>query len=87
LQEKRAELPQHEPAGGDSQAEIEQFPMAHRALEIIRDEFEDSTWEAFWRMTIQGQTSAEVADALGMNGSAVRQAKYRVLRRLRRELS
>lgn len=60
--------------------------LVHRAMEAIRGEFEDTSWEAFWRMTVQSHSSAEIAADLGLSKSAVRQAKYRVLRRLRREL-
>jgi DNA-directed RNA polymerase specialized sigma24 family protein len=57
-----------------------------RALEIIRPEFEDRTWQAFWRATVDGHTAAEIAQDLGMTPRAVRQANYRVRRRLRRDL-
>lgn len=63
-----------------------QSDLVHRALENIRDEFEDRTWKAFWRASVEGQTSVEIAESLGMTKQAVRQAKYRVLRRLRQEL-
>ena len=79
------EVPQEEPEQGDSQTGVATLQV-HRTLESVRHEFEDSTWEAFWRITVQGQTSAEAAAALNMTKSAARQAKYRVLRRLRREL-
>ena len=58
----------------------------HRALELIRGDFEDHTWQAFWRTTIDNHTPAEVAPALGMSKVAVRQAKARVLRRLKEEV-
>ncbi len=54
-----------------------------RWLKIIQADFEDHTWNAFWRITVEGQDTAEVATALGMSANAVRQAKSRVLRRLR----
>ena len=57
-----------------------------RALEMIRAEFEDRTWQAFWRVTVDGQPPKEVAQELGVTPSAVRLAKSRVLRRLREEL-
>lgn len=60
--------------------------LVHRALEAVREEVEPSTWQAFWRMTVLGHSSAEVARDLGLTRSAVRQAKYRLLRRLRQEL-
>ncbi|MHB8901598.1 MAG: RNA polymerase sigma factor [Thermoguttaceae bacterium] len=61
--------------------------MVHRVLHNIRPDFDDSTWEAFWQMTVLNRTSAEAAESLGMSKSAVRQAKYRILKRLREELT
>jgi RNA polymerase sigma-70 factor (ECF subfamily) len=87
MQQQLAQLPQPDlsatEAPHDDHAEL---ALVHRAMEAIRGEFEDSSWEAFWRMAVQGHSSAEIAEDLGMSKSAVRQAKYRVLRRLRREL-
>ena len=60
--------------------------VVHRALDLIRDEFRERTWQAFWRLTITGQSAAEIGDALKLNEKAVRQAKYRVLCRLRQIL-
>ena len=61
--------------------------VTHRALEMIRAEFEDRTWRAFWRVTAEGRTPADVADELGMTVRAVYMAKYRVSKRVRCELS
>jgi RNA polymerase sigma-70 factor (ECF subfamily) len=60
--------------------------FSRRVLESIRAEFEPRTWDAFWRIVVDGQSPAEVAAALGMSLPAVYQAKSRVLGRLRREL-
>ena len=60
--------------------------LCHRALESIRAEFEDRTWQAFWFVTIDQRSSTDVARQLGMSSSSVRQAKCRVLRRLRQEM-
>jgi RNA polymerase sigma-70 factor (ECF subfamily) len=60
--------------------------LLHRTLNLIRMEFEETTWQAFRRTAIEGQTAAGVASDLGMTAHAVRQAKYRVLRRLRSEM-
>ena len=65
----------------------ERSALMHRALMQIRPEFEPSTWEAFWRSTVDEQKSSDVAADLRNAAAAVRQAKYRVLRRLRNELS
>jgi RNA polymerase sigma-70 factor (ECF subfamily) len=60
--------------------------VLHRALDLIRSEFEERNWQAFWRASVEQQSSTDIASDLGMTPNAVRQAKYRVLRRLRREL-
>jgi RNA polymerase sigma-70 factor (ECF subfamily) len=60
--------------------------LLRRALELIRDEFEERTWQAFWRTTVDGQAPRDVAADLAMSPGAVRVAKCRVLHRLREEL-
>jgi RNA polymerase sigma-70 factor (ECF subfamily) len=40
----------------------------------------------FWRVTVDGEATAEVARDLSVSPSAVRLAKSRILRRLREEL-
>jgi RNA polymerase sigma-70 factor, ECF subfamily len=55
-------------------------------LKLLRAEFEDRTWEAFWRAMVERQPTARIALELGMSIDAVYQAKSRVLRRLRQEL-
>jgi RNA polymerase sigma-70 factor (ECF subfamily) len=57
-----------------------------RALDLIRDEFEPRTWQAFWHIVVDGRTAREAAEELGMSAGAVRVAKSRVLHRLREEL-
>ena len=57
-----------------------------QALLVIRIEFEEKTWQAFWRTTVDGQRGVDVAEELGMPAKSVRQAKYMVLKRLRLEL-
>ena len=56
-----------------------------RLLNLIRDEFEPGTWQAFQMAAVEGRPAAEVAAALGLTPNAVRVAKCRVLARLRRE--
>jgi RNA polymerase sigma-70 factor, ECF subfamily len=54
-----------------------------QALKLVKDEFEERTWQAFWRAVVDGQSPAIIADDLGVTAAAVRQAKSRVLRRLK----
>ena len=58
----------------------------HRTLELIRIEFEDRTWKAFWSVAVDGRDPADVAADLDMSRMAVYKAKSRVLQRLRSEL-
>ncbi|WP_182870970.1 RNA polymerase sigma factor [Rhodopirellula sp. JC639] len=57
-----------------------------KILDLVRDDFDDSTWQCFHRMVIEGHRAIDVGEDLGMRPAAVRQAKYRVTKRLRTEL-
>lgn len=57
--------------------------MIKRAAEAIKDDFEPHTWQAFWQSTVEGKPSSEIAEELQMTSNAIRQAKFRVLARLR----
>ena len=59
--------------------------LVHRILDVVLAEFESRTWEAFWRIVVEGQSPSEAAAALTLSLPAVYQAKSRVLRRLRQE--
>ncbi len=60
--------------------------MLHRALAYVKVEFRDQTWNAFWRTTVLGEPTDSVAADFGISAAAVRQARSRVLRRLRQQL-
>jgi RNA polymerase sigma-70 factor (ECF subfamily) len=66
--------------------EIERRQVIWRAIDLIRCDFEEATWRAFWETTVEGRTAAEVGRQLGLRENNVRQAKFRVLRRLRTDL-
>ena len=57
-----------------------------QALFTVRLDYEERTWKAFWRTTVDEQRSVDIAEELGMTAKNVRQAKYKILRHLRREL-
>jgi RNA polymerase sigma-70 factor (ECF subfamily) len=71
-----------EPA--DDEAEVSL--LYRRAVEQVRGEFEQRTWDIFWRTVIEGLSPAAVAEELNTTPAAVRQAKSRVLRRLKQEM-
>ena len=56
--------------------------LIHRAIELVRGEFEAKTWAAFWRTTVDGQSAEDVAAEVGISREAVYIAKSRVRRRL-----
>jgi RNA polymerase sigma-70 factor (ECF subfamily) len=77
-----AERPDVEDDG--EKAEVGQ--VYRRAVEQVRTEFEDRTWQAFWFVAIEGRAPANLIETLGMSPAAIRQAKSRVLRRLKQEM-
>jgi RNA polymerase sigma-70 factor (ECF subfamily) len=54
-------------------------------LELVEQEFEPKTLQAFRRLALDGASGAEVAQELGLSVAAVYVAKSRVLQRIRRE--
>lgn len=56
------------------------------AVERIRCNFEDTTWQAFWQTSVSDRKTGDVAEELGMSVGAVYIARSRVLARLRKEI-
>lgn len=69
--------------GSDTIEQNEKSAVFRAAVEIILNEFEPRTWDAFWRVTAESRPVDVVAVELGMSNNAVYLAKSRVLRRLR----
>ena len=72
-----------EPVDGED-AEVGQ--LYRRALDLVRGEFEDRTWQAFWLTAVEGRAPAALTAELDMSTAAIRQCKSRVLRRLKAEM-
>ena len=60
--------------------------IVNRALELLRPEFREQTWQACWLQVVEDQKAPEVAERLKMPVNAVYLAKSRILARLRQEL-
>lgn len=60
--------------------------LYRRAVEQVRGEFEERTWHMFWRTVIEGRPTVALAEELSVSPAAVRQAKSRILRRLKQEM-
>lgn len=56
------------------------------AAERIREEFHESTWQAFWKTAVDGLSAKDVSATLKMSPGAVYVAKSRVIARLREEI-
>jgi RNA polymerase sigma-70 factor, ECF subfamily len=59
--------------------------LHRRALELVRREFEERTWQMFWVTVVERRSPVDVAADLGVTPAAVRKAKSRVLHRLKEE--
>ena len=56
------------------------------AVDQIRSDFPEQTWEIFWRLAMVGDKPTDVAAELGISVASVYTAKCRVLKYLRLEL-
>jgi RNA polymerase sigma-70 factor (ECF subfamily) len=79
-----------DPEGDDPAAAIDEAEhrsvLAAQAARLIRAEFAEHTWQAFWATAIDGRPADAVAAELGVTRNAVYLARARVLARLRVEL-
>ena len=73
-------------AGQPEEETADARALYHRAMGLVRGDFEEQTWQAFWLTVVEGRSATVLAPELGMTAAAVRQAKARVLRRLKEEL-
>jgi RNA polymerase sigma factor (sigma-70 family) len=70
-------------------AETAFFDMEYRrglfvwAADQVRDEFRQSTWQAFWLTAVEGQPASAAAAASGISIGAVYIARSRVMARLK----
>lgn len=69
-----------------TEQEYNQF-VATRALQLMKNEFESTTWQACWQSITTDLTALQIAENLGITVNAVYLAKSRVLRRLRQQLA
>ena len=61
--------------------------LYQRALEVVRRDYNESTWEACWQAITTDKSAAEIGAALGLTEGAVYAAKCRILKRLREDLA
>jgi RNA polymerase sigma-70 factor (ECF subfamily) len=85
LAQVEAPLPSDPPEAAEDE-ETDTGLLYRRALDLIRRDFEEATWQAFWKVVVEGRPPKDVATELGQKRGTVDSAKYRVLKRLREEL-
>ncbi|MEZ6089947.1 MAG: sigma-70 family RNA polymerase sigma factor [Pirellulaceae bacterium] len=57
-----------------------------RAVQLMKTDFQENTWRAFWLSVVEGKSTDEVCSTLGMKAGAVRNARSKVQKRLIEEL-
>jgi RNA polymerase sigma-70 factor (ECF subfamily) len=77
--EQPLELPDDDPPE-------ERQKLSRRALELVRTEFEDRTWQMFWLTVVEDRAPATVAAQFDVTPATVRKAKSRILHRLKQEI-
>ncbi len=74
-------------ASNTDPSESEQLTaLLTRALEQIREEFEQRTWQIFQRSVVDQIPTGLVAEEFSISSATVRQVRSRILRRLRQQL-
>lgn len=83
LLEEQAGREQQEEALWNEEYERRLFALA---VEQVRGDFQDSTWQAFWQTAVEGKKPREVGEALGLSVAAVYMAKSRVTAQLKKHI-
>lgn len=75
---------------GDDGADVWEVEYQRRlaaiAMERVKSEFQENTWQAFWLTAVEGIPAAEAAKRVGMSPGAIYVAKSRILARLKEEV-
>jgi RNA polymerase sigma-70 factor (ECF subfamily) len=56
------------------------------AAEIVQEQFEEATWQAFWKTSVEQQPLVDVCGELGMSRGAIYVARSRVMVKLRKHI-
>lgn len=82
----QSELPLDRPAPDESDEEWERDyrqGLFNAAAEVVRQEVQDRTFQAFWKTAVEGESAPQVAPQLGLSVGAVYIARSRVTARIR----
>jgi len=78
-----SQKPSQEEAESDAFHAEYRRKVFHWAAEKIRPEVKESSWQAFWLTSIEGQRAETVAEQLGLSLGSVYAAKFRIVARMR----
>ena len=67
----------------EEQAGSEDAFIVQRAMDLIKDEFDPRNWAAFEQVALHERSAADVAQEIGVAAQTIRQANYRIRRRLK----
>ena len=67
-------------------AQADSLDARRRMIELLRQCFDQRTWQMFWETTVIGRPPLDVADEMGVSKWAVYKARARVLQRLQLEM-
>jgi RNA polymerase sigma-70 factor (ECF subfamily) len=77
-----------DPSDGSEEWEVEyQRRLASLAMERVKNEFQETTWRAFWLTAVEGVAAADAARQVGISPGATYVAKSRVLARIKEEVA
>ena len=71
----------------ESERKVENVTQATKVLfdevvSLVKGEFNETHWRAFWMRLVEGRTAAEIADELGVTRTVVHNATSRIRRRI-----
>ena len=72
--------------GSDAWEMEYQRRVASIAMDHVKSEFQETTWQAFWLTAVDGLLAADASKQTGLSTGAVYVAKSRVLARLKQEV-
>lgn len=57
------------------------------AAELVRGEFRDTSWKAFWATQVEGRSVAEVSQELGVTPGSIYMSRSRIFARIRAHIT
>lgn len=87
VQQELNEIPQSNTSDVSAEWDADyQRQLFQYAASIVKPDFGDATWQAFWRTAVEGEAGKDVGEQLGLTVAAVYLAKSRVMARLKEQV-